>query len=64
VRRNVFLFGGLLIVWGSLVYRFVTDHDRTERIIAIVFGIGVTVLAVLIARGPVLPKSGGDVGGH
>ena len=57
--RTVFVVGGLVIVWGSLVYRFITDTDRTERIVAVVFGIGVTVLAVAIARGPVLPKSRG-----
>jgi len=39
------------------MYRFITDTDRTERIIAVIFGIGVTVLAVVIARGPLLPKS-------
>jgi hypothetical protein len=57
LKRYTFLFGGLLIVWGSLAYRFITDTDPTERIIAVIFGIGVTVLAVLISRGPVLPKS-------
>jgi hypothetical protein len=58
VRRYVFLFGGVLIVWGSLAYRFITDADRPERIIAVVFGVGVTVLAVAIVRAPVLRKSG------
>ena len=63
--RTVFVVGGLVIVWGSLVYRFITDTNRTERIVAVVFGIGVTVLAVAIARGPVLPKSRGwDDGGE
>jgi hypothetical protein len=57
LKRYALLFGGLLIVWGSLMYRFITDTDRTERIIAVIFGIGVTVLAVVIARGPLLPKS-------
>lgn len=56
-KRYAFLFGGLLIVWGSLAYRFITNTDRTERFMAVVFGIGVTVLAVLIARRPVLLKS-------
>jgi hypothetical protein len=65
VKRSVVLLGGVLIVWGSLAYRFITDTDRTERAIAIVFGIGVTLLAVAIARGPVLPKSRGwDDGGE
>ena len=58
----MFLFGGVLIVWGSLAYRFITDADRPERIIAVVFGVvfgvGVTVLAVAIVRAPVLPKPG------
>ena len=58
----MFLFGGVLIVWGSLAYRFITDADRPERIIAVVFGVvfgvGVTVLAVAIVRAPVLRKSG------
>ena len=47
-----------MIVWGSLAYRFITDADRPERIIAVVFGVGVTVLAVAIVRAPVLPKPG------
>jgi hypothetical protein len=64
VRRYVVLLAGVLIAWGSLAYRFITDTERTERIIAVVFGIGVTVLAVLISRRPVLPKSRGwEVGG-
>jgi hypothetical protein len=53
-----FSFGGVLIAWGSLAYRFITDADRPERIIGVVFGVGVAVLAVAIARGPVLRKSG------
>jgi hypothetical protein len=58
IKRRIILLIGVLIVWGSLAYRFITDTDRTERVIAVVFGIGVTVLAVLISRGPVLPKGG------
>jgi hypothetical protein len=54
VKRYVFIVAGMLIVLGSVVYRFITDTDRSERILAVVFGIGVMVLAVLIARGPAL----------
>jgi hypothetical protein len=63
-RRHVFLFAGVLIVWGSLGYRFIKYPDPMDRMLAVFVLLGVTLLAVFIRRGPLLPKSGGwDEGG-
>lgn len=55
--RLIFLGAGVLIVWGSLAYRMIKYANPMDRTLAVCVGVGVTVLAVLILRGPVLPKS-------
>ena len=62
--RRVFIGVGVLTAWGSLAYRIFKYADPMDRMLAVFAGVGVTILAVLISRGPVLPKSGGwDVDG-
>jgi hypothetical protein len=59
-RRTGLLIAGVLIVWGSLAYRFIVEADPRDRLLAIVFGLGVTALAALILRRPVLPRKRGE----
>lgn len=54
--RQEFLAAGVLVVWASLGYRFIRYPDPMDRVLAVCVGVGVTVLAVLILRGPVLPN--------
>ena len=64
VMRYLFVAAGVLLVWGSLGFHFVADSDPMDRMVTIIVGIAVTVLAVLVCRGPLLGKSRGpDVGG-
>ena len=63
-KRTLLLIAGVLVVWGSLGFHFIVNSDPMDRMLAIVMGIGITALAVLISRGPLLPKErGGGFGG-